>query len=81
MKPNTIEDRTIIAVFDVQSDTAVFERYNVTHANTVIIQNQTGEVVREKAFNTATQALAFAIEQTGWGTVVEHLPSWEALNA
>ena len=89
IKPIRIEDRYLIAVFDVRDEAddpsgapVVCDRYGLTTANTVvrIDWRKPASIQREWQFLSATAALAFCIEQTGWGTVVEHLPSWEALN-
>ena len=73
MRTRKVEDRKIVATFDVTDGRQTVDRYNVTSANTVIVQNVNGETTWEHAFPTLMLALAFAIEQTGCASVVDHL--------
>lgn len=73
MKHRKVVDRTVVAQIDVSDGDGVVDRYTVTSANTVIRQDARGETVRELAFSNITEAFAFAIEQTGFASVVDEL--------
>lgn len=73
MKPTQVEDRTAVVTFDVSDADQVVQRYTVTSANTVIVQNRDGSFEWEHAFENIVAALGWAIEQTGFAMVVDEL--------
>lgn len=78
LQPHIIEDRTAVVTIDTTDSATgvVVDRYIVTTANTVIVQDGRTEDLREFAFDDIGTAFAFCIEQTGFAQVVDVLADY-----